>query len=129
MTFEEQNELLERFISPASMTLLILSLLNEEKECTGYSIIQKIRKKTNNSIKLHAGTLYPRLDNMIADGTIIKIEIDVKSKSREGFIKKNVYRITHKGKELLSMEWTSWELFIERMNSVRYKQSEEDKFE
>ncbi|MHA1996202.1 MAG: PadR family transcriptional regulator [Candidatus Hodarchaeales archaeon] len=111
MRTNEQNQIIDfkSFLGRSLLSLLILCVINLEGPCTGYSIIKKIRKMTNGTLMLKAGTVYPVLESLKEDNLIIKESQKAENRTKNGFRIRSVYKLTNTGLEILKKEWEKWE--------------------
>lgn len=65
------------YIGRSLSDLLILGLLQDEDDLSGYLIIKKIRSISQGSIKFRAGTIYPRIEKLHEAGLLDKNQDDV----------------------------------------------------
>lgn len=96
---------LEKSLVSGSMTMLLLSLL-EEKDMYGYEMIENLRAKSQNVFELKAGTLYPLLHAMEEKHLLTVYEKEANGKTRK------YYSITKDGKKELKRkkeEWSTYE--------------------
>lgn len=92
---------LEKSLVSGSMTMLLLSLL-EEKDMYGYEMIENLRSKSQNVFELKAGTLYPLLHSMEEKHFLTAYEKEVGGKMRK------YYSITKDGKRELKRKKEEW---------------------
>ena len=84
----------------AEATFLILTALASESR-DGYRIIADVERMSSGRVRLRAGTLYPALDRLRADGLVgVDREEIVQSRLRR------YYRLTPKGEQRLAREAT-----------------------
>jgi DNA-binding PadR family transcriptional regulator len=109
-TLEDKNRNFDSksFLGRSLLSLLILSVINLEGPCTGYLIIKKIRKMTDESLVLKAGTVYPVLEQLKENNLIFKESLRVENTIKNGFRIRSVYKITPTGSEKLYREWEKW---------------------
>lgn len=97
------------FLGRSLLSLLILCVINLEGPCTGYSLIKKIRKMTDGTLVLKAGTVYPVLESLKEDNLIFKELQRAENRTKNGFRIRSVYKITNTGSKILYKEWEKWE--------------------
>lgn len=86
---------INRDLIRGSLSLLILSLLNQEGDLYGYLITKLIKEKTENILDFREGTLYPALYKLEENNLIKSKTFEVNGRKRK------YYSITDKGiKEL-----------------------------
>ena len=66
-----------------TLKTIILALLKENGKMYGYEICQMAKEKTNNSIQLTEGAIYPALHRLEKDGLIISCKEIVNGRTRK----------------------------------------------
>lgn len=102
---------LEKSLVSGSMTMLLLSLL-EEKDMYGYEMIESLRAKSQNIFELKAGTLYPLLHTMEEKRLLTVYEREVGGKVRK------YYSITKDGKKVLRQKKEEWNTYAGAVRQV-----------
>lgn len=102
---------LEKSLVSGSMTMLLLSLL-EEKDMYGYEMIESLRAKSQNIFELKAGTLYPLLHSMEENRLLTVYEREVGGKVRK------YYSITKDGKKVLGQKKEEWNTYAGAVRQV-----------
>ncbi|TXT64836.1 MAG: hypothetical protein BAJALOKI3v1_160038 [Promethearchaeota archaeon] len=82
--------------SLSGLELLVISLIKNQPNLTGYDIIQEINKKFKPMWKASAGTIYPLLERLFKK-ELVNVQEIVDENNR----KKKIYTISEKGKEEL----------------------------
>lgn len=95
-----------------STTMLILKLL-DDKDMYGYQMIDELFKRSDDTFSLKAGTLYPLLHNLEEQEMIESYE-----EYAEGNRIRKYYKITKKGKKMLTEQRKEWHLYAEKINKV-----------
>ena len=95
-----------------STTMLILKLL-EDKDMYGYLMIEELKKKSDNTFDLKAGTLYPLLHGLEEQGMLLSYEESADSKRIRKY-----YSITKKGKQMLLEKQSEWNTYTSAINQV-----------
>ena len=95
-----------------STTMLILKLL-EDRDMYGYLMIEELRKRSDNTFDLKAGTLYPLLHGLEEQGMLESYEESADSKRIRKY-----YRITKKGKKMLIEKKTEWNTYTSTINGI-----------
>ena len=95
-----------------STTMLILKLL-EEQDMYGYLMIEELRKRSDNTFALKAGTLYPLLHGLEEQGMLESYEESADSKRVRKY-----YSITKKGKKMLLEKQSEWNIYTSAINQV-----------
>ena len=86
----------------ASVQAIILSLLGHA-DSYGYEIIKKVHRLSGGEVEWAAGSLYPVMHRMMADGLV-----DAYWLEPEGERRRRYYRITPKGRKALEAERRQW---------------------
>ena len=89
-------------LTGASVPSIILSIL-ARSDSYGYDIIQQVHELSNGDIEWSAGSLYPVLHRMKANGHIEDYWVEPEGERRRRF-----YRITAKGRKHLVRERDNW---------------------
>lgn len=100
--------------SLSGLDILVLSMIRNNKDLTGYDIIQKINRKFRGLWRGSAGTIYPLLSRLAEQGYVDITEITENNRQ------KKIYEITEKGieelKKVLSNNlvpnWNTLEEFV-----------------
>ena len=90
---------------PGSAQMLLLRLL-AERDMYGYQMIEELAQRSNDTFALKAGTLYPILHALEADGAATA------GKPRR------YYRITRAGRGALEAQQTEWRRVSRAINAV-----------
>lgn len=102
---------LEKSLVSGSMTMLLLSLL-EEKDMYGYEMIERLREKSQNVFELKAGTLYPLLHALEEKHLLTAYEREAGGKIRK------YYSITKDGKKVLGQKKAEWNTYADAVSQV-----------
>lgn len=102
---------LEKNLISGSMTLLLLSLL-EEKDMYGYEMIESLRVKSENVFELKAGTLYPLLHGLEDKHYLTVYEQEAGGKTRK------YYHLTKDGQKVLRQKKAEWETYAGAVSAV-----------
>lgn len=102
---------LEKNLISGSMTLLLLSLL-EEKDMYGYEMIESLRVKSENVFELKAGTLYPLLHGLEDRHYLTVYEQEAGGKTRK------YYHLTKDGQKALRQKKAEWETYAGAVSAV-----------
>lgn len=86
----------------ASAQAIVLSILGR-RESYGYEIIKEVDRLSDGAIEWAAGSLYPLLHRMKADGLVESFWVE-----KEGERRRRYYRITEKGRKALAAEKKEW---------------------
>ncbi len=102
----------DRELVKGSTSLILLHLL-AEKDMYGYELVKEMEKRSDYTMQIKEGTLYPALH---------KLE---KQKYMESFWKESekgparkYYRITEAGVQILEQKITEWKNFVQTIDKV-----------
>ena len=107
--------MLKRELKKGSTELLALSLL-EDRARHGYEIRKLIEQRSGGVLKLHVASLYPLLYRMQSRGWIQGRWVEKAGERRRRF-----YRITAKGRQVLSEQRETWREFVGAIDQVMQK--------
>lgn len=103
---------LDRSLVSGSMALLVMKLL-EEADLYGYEMIEALRRRSDDTFHLKAGTLYPLLHSLEERGLVSAYEREATAgKSRR------YYHLTVEGHRALEEKVASWYLYTQAVNQV-----------
>ncbi len=102
---------MEKSLVSGSMTLLLLSLL-EEKDMYGYEMIESLRKKSQDVFELKAGTLYPLLHGLEEKRLLSVYEQEACGKVRK------YYSLTKEGRRVLKKKKEEWNTYAGAVGRV-----------
>ena len=94
-------------------TDILLLFLIEEHPTYGYELIKEIEKRSNNYFQFKEGTVYPALHRLESDGLIQGEWQELPNKQERRY-----YRITEKGRQVLSEKVAAWQGFTTAVNLV-----------
>lgn len=103
---------INKSLMTGSTAMLILKLL-EDKDMYGYQMIEELAKRSNNTFSLKAGTLYPLLHTLDERGMINSYNENADSARVRKY-----YKITKKGKGLLTEKKDEWNDYTSAVNKV-----------
>ena len=103
---------LNKNLITGSTTMLILKLL-EDKDMYGYLMIEELRKRSDNTLDLKAGTLYPLLHGLEEQGMLESYEESAGSKRVRKY-----YSITNKGRNMLVEKQSEWNTYTSTINGI-----------
>lgn len=92
-------------------SMLLLQLLSE-KDMYGYEMIETLQERSQQMFELKAGTLYPLLHGLEAQGQLTVYEKEVQGKVRK------YYQITKKGRKALENKRKEWEEYSRAVSQV-----------
>jgi DNA-binding PadR family transcriptional regulator len=93
------------------LDLMVLSVL-AEKSCYGYLIQQQVARASGGMVSLQAGTLYPLLHRLEADG-LIRSQWDDSTGRRRKW-----YRLTAAGRRQLRRQAHEWQKYAECLEAL-----------
>ena len=106
---------LDKGLVAGSSTLLGLSLL-EHGDLYGYQMIEELAQRSNDTFALKAGTLYPILHALEADGSIESYEQP--GGAATAGKPRRYYCITRAGRGALEAQQTEWRRVSRAINAV-----------
>lgn len=105
----------EKGLVPGSAQMLVLRLLAEE-DMYGYQMIEELARRSNDTFALKAGTLYPILHGLVADGSIESYEQP--GGAATAGKPRRYYRITKAGRGVLQARSGEWRRLSAAINAV-----------
>lgn len=102
---------MEKNLLSGSTAMLLLKLL-EEKDMYGYEMMETLRKRSDHTFDLKAGTLYPLLHSLEMKGLLESYESNESTKLRK------YYKITKSGKKYLKEKLEEWNQYTSVVNRV-----------
>ncbi len=103
---------IDKSLLAGSTALLVLRLLKED-DLYGYQMIERLRKRSDDTFALKAGTLYPLLHTLEAQGLVQSYE-----QAAEGGRVRKYYRLTDAGRARLAEKTEEWRAFSGAVNRV-----------
>lgn len=103
---------IDKSLVTRSTSLLLLHLL-EEEDMYGYQMIEELAKRSDHTFSLKAGTLYPLLHDLQAEGMI-----EVYEKVAETGRLRKYYSLTKSGRGVLAEKKSEWNEFYLAVNRV-----------
>ena len=85
---------------PSATFHILMALASDDRH--GYAIIQDVAQRTNNSLRLGAGTLYRSLHRMLEQGLVV--ELDERPDPSNDDERRRYYRITSFGAAVAKAE-------------------------
>ncbi|MBT2640318.1 PadR family transcriptional regulator [Bacillus sp. ISL-39] len=101
-----------RELLKGSTSLVLLQLLNE-RDMYGYELVKELDKRSDHSLQVKEGTLYPALHKLEKQGYI-----EFYWQEQEKGPARKYYRITDEGREVLIEKTEEWQQFVNVMNKV-----------
>lgn len=103
---------LDRSLVSGSMALLIMRLL-EECDMYGYQMIETLKKRSDDTFHLKAGTLYPLLHGLEEKGLVSAYEGEAAAGKPRRY-----YHLTRQGHAALEEKVESWNLYAHAVTQV-----------
>lgn len=103
---------IDKTLLAGSTSLLIMKLL-EERDMYGYQMIEELRRQSNNTFDMKAGTLYPLLHTLEQKGYVEAWEEETDSQRPRRY-----YRLTDSGKAQLTAKISEWNEYSTAVNMV-----------
>ena len=91
--------------------MLLLSLLSR-RDMYGYEMIEELRLRSNRVFELKAGTLYPLLHTLEAQGHVTAYDGEARGRLRR------YYRITEGGRAALTEQTAAWNAYAGAIRGV-----------
>lgn len=96
---------LDRSLVSGSMALLVLKLL-EDGDKYGYEMIEELKRRSDDTFHLKAGTLYPLLHGLEEKGLVTAYEQEASVGKPRRY-----YRLTKSGKDALRQKEEAWNAY------------------
>ena len=103
---------IDKGLMAGSGTMLVLTLL-ESRDMYGYQMIEELARRSNDVFQMQEGTLYPILHALEKGKYLSSYE----QQAPTGRMRK-YYKLTRKGRELLSEKKEEWERFHQGVEAV-----------
>ena len=97
---------------PGGTGMLLLSLLSR-RDMYGYEMIEELRRRSNQTFELKAGTLYPLLHGLEEQGFVAAYDEDA-----SGGRVRRYYHLTLDGRNALREKESEWAAYVEAVNGV-----------
>jgi len=94
------------------MTLLVLKLL-EDGDLYGYQMIAELRRRSDDTFRLRAGTLYPLLHGLEEKGLVSAYEQTADSGKARRY-----YHLTRQGRDALREKENAWNTYTRAVGRV-----------
>ncbi|PWA12056.1 PadR family transcriptional regulator [Pueribacillus theae] len=101
-----------RELLKGSTSLLLLQLLNE-RAMYGYELVKEMEKRSQNTLQVKEGTLYPALHKLEQQGYV-----EAYWEKKEKGPARKYYKLTSAGKKLLQEKTKEWMSFSNMMNQM-----------
>ena len=103
---------LDKSLVSGSMAMLVMKLL-EDGDLYGYQMIEELRRRSDDSFHLKAGTLYPLLHSLEEKGLVTAYEKAFGSRKTRRY-----YHLTEQGGKALREKESAWENYARAVNQV-----------
>lgn len=103
---------LDKSLISGSMAMLVLKLL-EDGDKYGYQMIEELRRRSDDTFHLKAGTLYPLLHGLEEKGLVTAYEGEAAVGKPRRY-----YRLTKQGSEALREKETAWTAYAHAVGRV-----------
>ena len=103
---------LEKSLVSGSMPLLVLKLL-EDGDLYGYQMIDELRRRSDDTFRLRAGTLYPLLHSLEEKGCVTAYE-----QTAESCKTRRYYHLTKQGRDVLRKKEDAWNAYAQAVGRV-----------
>ncbi len=103
---------LEKSLVSGSMSLLVLKLL-EDGDLYGYQMIDELRRRSNDTFRLRAGTLYPLLHSLEQKGLVTAYE-----QTADNGKTRRYYHLTKQGRGTLREKEDAWNIYARAVGRV-----------
>ncbi|WP_041808237.1 PadR family transcriptional regulator [Evansella cellulosilytica] len=101
-----------RELVKGSTSLILLQLLNE-KDMYGYELVKEMEKRSEYTLQVKEGTLYPALHKLEK-----QLLIQSYWKEQEKGPARKYYSITDEGTEILHQKTSEWKKFVKTIDKV-----------
>ena len=103
---------LDRSFVSGSIPLLVMKLL-EDQDLYGYQMIEELRRRSDDTFHLKAGTLYPLLHGLEEKGFVTAYEQEAATGKPRRY-----YHLTDQGHDALREKETSWNIYARAVGKV-----------
>ena len=103
---------LDRSFVSGSIPLLVMKLL-EDGDLYGYQMIEELRRRSDDTFHLKAGTLYPLLHGLEEKGLVTAYEQEAAAGKPRRY-----YHLTDQGHAALREKETSWNIYARAVGKV-----------
>lgn len=104
--------MLDKSLINGNMSLLILKLL-ETEDMYGYQMIETLKKRSDDTFHLKAGSLYPLLHGLEEKGCVSAYEKDATAGKPRRY-----YHLTDLGHSVLAEKEQAWNSYVRAVNLV-----------
>ena len=103
---------IDKSLVSGSMSLLVMKLL-EGGDLYGYQMIEELRRRSDDTFRLRAGTLYPLLHGLEEKGLVTAYEGEAAAGKPRRY-----YRLTKQGRGALQEKETAWNAYAQAVGRV-----------
>ena len=103
---------LDKGLVSGSMALLVMKLL-EDGDQYGYQMIEELKRRSDDTFHLKAGTLYPLLHGLEEKGLVTAYEREVAAGKPRRY-----YHLTEQGRGALQQKEESWNAYARAVGRV-----------
>ena len=103
---------LEKSLVSGSMSLLVLKLL-EDGDLYGYQMIEELRRRSDDTFRLRAGTLYPLLHGLEEKGCVTAYERTADSGKARRY-----WHVRERGRDALREKEDAWDAYARAVGRV-----------
>ena len=103
---------LDKSLVSGSVAMLVLKLL-EDGDKYGYQMIEELRRRSDDTFHLKAGTLYPLLHSLEEKGLVTAYEGEAAAGKPRRY-----YRLTEQGRGALREKETAWNTYARAVGRV-----------
>lgn len=103
---------LEKSLISGSTPLLVLKLL-EDGDLYGYQMIEELRRRSDDTFRLRAGTLYPLLHSLEEKGLVSAYE-----QTADNGKARRYYHLTKQGRDALKEKESAWNIYAQAVGRV-----------
>ena len=103
---------IDKSLVSGSMAMLVMKLL-EGGDKYGYQMIEELRRRSDDSFHLKAGTLYPLLHGLEEKGLVTAFE-----KASDSGKTRRYYHLTEQGGKALREKESAWESYAQAVRKV-----------
>lgn len=103
---------LDKSLTSGSIPLLVLKLL-EDGDLYGYQMIAELRRRSDDTFRLKAGTLYPLLHGLEQRGLVTAYE-----RTAESGKTRRYYHLTKQGQNALREKEDAWNAYARAVGRV-----------
>lgn len=103
---------LEKSLISGSLAMLVMKLL-EDCDMYGYQMIEELRRRSDDSFYLKAGSLYPLLHSLEEKGLVTAFE-----RASDSGKTRRYYHLTREGGKALREKESAWEDYAQAVRRV-----------